>query len=313
MFNEIINGVFDLSDRILENTPHVSLNHDRIKELAKIMVSNPRSEKQVDAEKIKSITDDRNSMKQIVLKELVADSINYCYWQYNSKIRPFGAGSTKMRQLLDESFNAAHALQNSINFNYQIRIFIRTLQRHRFPLMDKRIQHLKALCDPYYMRGASNLSAYTSGQNVATVMTNMVVEKYNFDHLFDFLITEIDGFGDDPFLKRACLFFIQLNRILGMFEKEIKMFPIPADYQVPKMMHHYKLFDYSGDLEFSIQDGEHLPENGQREMAIRAATVATGLKLCMLTGWSAAEVDGWFFSKKNECYDNFHLCKTSNY
>ena len=303
--------VFNLAETIVAETELVTINQDKINMVAELMKDNPLPEKQIDKTKIEEPPEWKR--RNIILDELVSDSINYCYWQYNSNIRPNGAGSTKMRELLDISFDARHAMESNMNFNYQIRQFIKTLQRHRFPLMDKRIQHLKALCDPYYSRGASNRSVYITGINVAITFVGMVNDGYKFEHLFDFLITEIDGFGDDPFLKRACLFFIQMNRILGLFEDEIKVFPIPADYQVPKMMHKYELFTYSSLLDAMLRVGSHLRENGPMEMAIRAATVYTGKQLCDITGWSASDVDGWFFSRKNECMDNFHLCQTSNY
>jgi hypothetical protein len=311
---EAIDYVFKLSEDIVNQANHVTLNEAKIKEFAEFMKSEPMKEKQVDKHKIKVENYTENEKKCIILNELVADSINYCYWQYNSRIRPFGAGSTRMREILDTFFDAEHAFVNDINFEYQIRQFIKALQRNRFPMMKERIENLDALCIPYIMRGASTYMSAYAYANVAITFTKMVVSgEYSFPFLFDFLITEIDGYGDDPFLKRACLFFLQLNRILGMFEEWVKDFPVPADYQVPKLMHYHGLFDYSPKLTTMIDNGNHLEENGPMEMEIRAATVHTGKLLCDEIGWPASNVDGWFFTRRNECQDPFHLCKTSNY
>lgn len=48
-------------------------------------------------------------------------------------------------------------------------------------------------------------------------------------------------------------------------------------------------------------------------MEIRAATIKTALYISQQTGLSPSEVDGWFFTKRNEIKGPFHLCITSNY
>jgi hypothetical protein len=304
------NHIFDMSNKILEQTPHVHINTKALVSVAEEMVKSPMIKKQVDA---KYISMERESIQEIVLKELVADSINYCYWQYNSEYRPNGAGSSLMRNILDESFDAKLAMHSNIDLEYQLRNFYRCLMVERFPLMDKRLQHLTALTRQMPMIAETARSASHIGQSVGRLFTEMVCDDMTFNTLFKFLITEIDGYGDDPFLKRASLFFLQLNRILGMFPTEIRELPIPADYQVPKMMWSYSLIQYSPELERKIFFGEHLIENSPEEMALRAAAVVVGFQLAIRTGWSPSDVDGWFFIRRNECQKPFHLCITSNY
>jgi hypothetical protein len=222
-----------------------------------------------------------------------------------------GAGSTKMRELLDQSFDAKKALHGRMDLIAQLREFYRAMMINRFPLMDKRREHLYALARPFLSYGATNAHADYSG-SVAHILVHWITEGVDVHTALKFLITEVDGFGDDPFLKRAFLFFLQLNRILGIY-KEVKEFPIPADYQVPKMLHHYNILKYSPELEKKIISGVHLQENSPEEMAIRAAAILACQQLGEETGWSASNIDGWFFIRRRQVDGPFHLCITSNY
>lgn len=311
---EISNHIFKMSKTILNQSPHVTIKWGRLSEVAKEMSQFPLLDKQVDDHKLAQVIGLGSKESQdIILKELVSDSVNYCYWQFSSDYRPNNAGSTRMRELLEDSFNANLAMHSNMDFEAQIRNFYRAMMINRFPLMNKRLQHLTALTRPLVMVGETGRHAFHSSECVGRTMTRMVCEEFSFKHLFNFLITEVDGYGDDPFLKRASLFFLQLNRILGLYPDECAMLPIPADYQVPKMLMHYKIVEYSATLEHQVMTGQHLQENSPKEMAIRAAAVVCGFELAIRTGMSPADVDGWFFSRRNESELPFHLCITSNY
>lgn len=310
-----IGDVFDLAYEITGKAKHVKINEERLKAVSQEMRKTPLVEKQVDEKPYKGRIPglDSNEARDMILKELVADSVNYCYWIYDSDIRPNGAGSNKMRELLDESFDPFLARVSDTDFELQIRNFQNAMMLNRFPLMDKRAQHLKALCRSPITQPATGRYAYRASMNVARTLVELIcMGDINFEFLFNCLIKEIDGFGDDPFLKRASLFFLQLNRILGLFENEVQYFPLPADYQVPKLMRYHGILQY-GILDHMIQHGMHLRENEPLDMEIRAATIIAGRNLCTLTEWPASDVDGWFFIRRKECKDPFHLCITSNY
>jgi hypothetical protein len=180
--------------------------------------------------------------------------------------------------------------------------------------MEKRVNHLNALCRDYVYVGASNRHAHKAvGINIAQYFVNMVAEGDRFETLFNFLVTEIDGFGDDPFLKRAILFFLEINRLLGWYEDDLEGFPVPADYQVPKMLRHHRILEYGKWIDSIVNSGGLIQENGPIELSIRAATILAAEELSNILGWSTAEVDSWFFSQRKETKRPFHLCITSNY
>ena len=307
----LIKEVHDLADLIdAVDNEYVNIDEDRYFEMVEFMKKRPPKQRQVDENKI-----DPSNLKvqEFILKELVADSVNYCYWVYDSDIRPNNSGSTRMRELLNENFQADMAMRSQIDFEYQLRRFYSAMMLNRFPLMDKRLKHLMALARPVVVRDASASMPY-EGSPVGFVLVDMVSCGTDFNRAFDFLVTQCDGFGDDPFLKRAILFFMQMNRILGLYEEDIKQFPIPADYQVPKMLNAYGITKYAQFLDQLIYNGAHLLENSPAEMAIRATSIVTCRTLAKDLGWSSADVDGWFFTRRKEfTHTKHHCCITSNY
>ncbi len=310
---KLVDNIMDIALAVSCNDI-VSINYSALRSVAALMKDNPLEEKQVDEHKIKkALTVDSRLGRELVLKELVSDAVNYCYWIFDSGVRPNGAGSTMMRQLLEQSFDARLAMNSRLDLVAQLRKFHKRMMISRFPLMDKRREHLYALARPLMVYGASNVSAHQTSNTVAHIVVRDIALGIPMDQMLDFLISEVDGYGDDPFLKRAFLFFIQLNRVFGIYEEEVQKLPVPVDYQVPKMLNHYQILDYSEELAAKIDQGVHLPENGPEEMAIRAATMIACRDLGDITGWSAADVDGWFFTRRNETGQNFHLTITSNY
>ena len=127
------------------------------------------------------------------------------------------------------------------------------------------------------------------------------------------LITLFPGFASDIFLKRTFLFFIQMNRRFGWFEEECKIIPVPADYQIPKMLEHFGCFSYSSSLRQSIESNKLIPKNSIEECEIRSATILTAKKLCEITGWNISDVDSYFFLRKHEVDSPFHLTITTDY
>jgi hypothetical protein len=180
--------------------------------------------------------------------------------------------------------------------------------------MDKRLMHLKALSRRAIVQLATTRETVRDVESVASMFVKMVMKKdVSFSNIFNFVITEIDGYGDDPFLKRAILLFLQLNRILGLFEKETKLLPIPADYQVPNMLRYYGILQYCTELEDVVDNGVHVLENTPEEASIRAGAIIAADKLGKMLGWPASDVDGWFFIRRKDATTPFHLTITSNY
>ena len=98
-----------------------------------------------------------------------------------------------------------------------------------------------------------------------------------------------------------------------MFEKHLIQLPIPADYQVPKVLNGIGFIKYSDGLEDIIKKEILIPKGSKYEIQIRAATVLACQNICEVTGWNSSEIDTWFWTKRNEVKFPFHLSITTDY
>lgn len=282
----LIKSVFNISEQFMEEPQWVRLDHDKIEKLSQKMTS---------VDRITFPLPDIKNIYKAVLLELVEASINYCYWYAKSSIRPGNACSTLMFNLVQEAF-LDYKNRNEKSFDICISRLNRILSLNRFPLIEERINHLNQL--------------RKHGEIFACIIAN---KPYNMNSYFNELIQLFPGFASDTFLKRASLFFIQLFRRFGWFEKDLHFLHVPADYQIPKMLRHFKCIEYDIILKSMINENELIPKHSVMECEIRAATILAMRELCKLTGWNVAEVDAWLFLQRNITKENFHLTVTTDY
>jgi len=288
----LVENVYEIAESFMKNSSEVKMNQEKIEEMANGMLSTGS----IDFP-IPHVED----VFKAVLLELIAASINYCYWYGKSSVRPNGAGSTFMYEHLSNAF-FDYVGENTELFNACITRFINLLIINRFPLIEERIWHLNQL--------------RRAGESFAK---NIVAEAENdIDNINDVMIVLISvfpGFASDMFLKRASLFFIQLNRRFGWYKDAVRKLHVPADYQVPKMLEYFGCITYSKSLKQTIESNKLIAKNSIEECEIRAATIMTVKKLCDITGWGVPEVDGYFFLRRNEfkLTGPFHLTITTDY
>ena len=284
----LVESVYDISESFMDKAEIVYMNIDKIEETAVAMI---------DHGKPNFPMPDVKDNFQGVLQELVAASINYCYWYGRHDVRPQGSSSTMMYELLQNAFfNYKYDLQKYGWFEECINQFIELLSIRRFPLIEERGRHLRQLIE---FGEEFSFAINENHEHIEPHMNN--------------LISTFPGFASDTFLKRASLFFIQLYRRFGWFESDLHNLHVPADYQVPKMLNHFGCLIYEDGLEYAITTNELIPKHSQAECEIRAATVLTIKQLCGITGWNVAEVDGFFFTKRHDVTGPFHLCITTDY
>lgn len=280
-------GVYEIADKFMTNPVYVSIDFKRLDLLAEHMHN-------IKPPTFPSIK--QNDIFKTVLLELVGGAVNYCYWYGRDDIRPGGASSTFMYENLQNAFfdyDPAHPT----NFRNCLNNFMQNLTFARFPLLEERIKHLYELL-PFaedYVQGI------------------IESEKDDVEPHLNNLISEFPGYASDIFLKRASLFFIQLYRQFGWFEKSMKSLHIPADYQVPKLMSYEGLIEYDTELSYEIDGRRPIHKGSQKECEIRAATIKVAKMLGESTGWNVAEVDGFFWLRRNEAIHPFHLTITTDY
>jgi hypothetical protein len=277
----------------MKDPKHVKVNHSRIQELSSVI---KLSEKPTF--KLPTI---ENELKTIII-ELVAASINYCYWYGRSDVRPNGANSSLMYELLMNSFYDFE-WPNENYFNICIERYIKILATNRFPMLEDRVRHLRELKNNAIEYCITIENKYTLGLG----------SEVDIEYLFNELIERFPGFASDIFLKRASLFFIQLYRRFGWFDEELKNIHVPADYQIPKMLEHYGCIEYSPTLKEKILQNQLILKNSIEECEIRAATIIAMKEICDITGWNIADIDTYFFTERDLVDKPFHLTITTDY
>ena len=288
----LVESVFEISEKFMTNSKDVFISHAGLHALAEKM-------KQSGPTKFPTKEQDDTFFKTCLL-ELIGNSINYCYWYGVHNCRPGGASSSTMGELLEQSFEGYH-----VGYNFRlygsisgcIEIFKNMLIMKRFPLIDERVKHLGEI--PKY-----------GEEFIKHIIKNHRDDR--FDELLDTLVCTFPGYGSDMFLKRASLFFLQLNRNFGWFEETMHKLHVPADYQVPRTLSYYGGISYSSELKEKIKNSILIPKHSREECEIRAATVLACKGLCELTGWNISDVDGWLWLQKEET-SPFHLTITTDY
>ena len=288
----LVHSVYEVSENFMKDPDYVFMNKDRIEAVANHMTEHG---------KLKfPLPDIANEHKGILL-ELIASSVNYCYWYGKHDIRPNGSSSTMMYELLQNTFFDYEKRDFDL-FRICITRFIRVLSSWRFPLIEERERHLRQLLTHGEDFVELLRDKYRDGNRYSTI-----------EYWLNELVETFPGFASDIFLKRSSLFFIQLFRRFGWFENDLHTLHVPADYQIPKMLNHFGCLVYEDDLQSAIESNQLIPKHSQAECEIRAATVLTMKKLCEMTGWNIAEVDGFFFMKRHDAKNPFHLTITTDY
>lgn len=289
----LVKSVFEISELFMKDSTYVELDYEAIERTADKM-------KKLGVKPFpKEVIDDE--FKQCLI-ELVASSINYCYWYGNSSIRPQDCRSSKMYDQVNEAFKFythSHShLPNRDTFVDVLQKLASLLALNRFPMLEERVNHIGELA----MYGESFVQSIL-GDSQKTECA---------DHLEN-LVASFPGFASDQFLKRASLFFLQLYRKMGWFEPSMFSMHVPADYQVPKVLEYEGCIKYTPELKTVIDQNIFLPKTSQPECEIRAATVLSCKELMKKTGWNVSEIDGWFWLGSKNIDGPFHLCVTTDY
>jgi hypothetical protein len=310
---DLIQGVYEISEQFLSlpsSLPqHVVRDNDKITDLVNQMLTDGvvnfySEEDQEVKEKVNPL--------YVVLRELVASSINYCYWYGSAHVRPNGANSGMMYDLVDEALGSFKDEPSQADlgpmrrddyydgmFKGSINHLISLLAFYRFPLLEERKRHLLELSE--------------KGKGLSFARFVIHNSDRNGEQLLEELVKSFTGFASDIFLKRASLFFIQLYRQLGWFYDMVKVLHVPADYQVPNVLNHFGAFTYGNALSYKIQEGKLIESSSLMECQLRAATVMVCKTICMGTGWNIADVDTYLWTKRKLPKKKFHLTKTSDY
>ncbi len=307
----LIDHVMGMSDEFMKRAKSVSINVDKVVEVAK---------------EIKKAFDERSSVfwigypqwfepevrgkKEIdymlLAYELMAGAVNYQYWYGSAGMRPNDSGATKMYAMLDESFEISGSIHNVGHRTVcedAAEEFMRQISRHRLPNAEKRMNHVQEILDS--MKDGPNLISHL----VSDIHKNdLPVEEF-----IRRVVVNYPGYAGDMFLKRPFLLAMMLHRRVKWFENDIHKVPVPADYQIPKMLRWLGCIEYSKELSEDISNSILIPKGSLTECEIRAASIIICKLLSFKSGRSMCDVDTYLWLNRNKCTDPFHLTVTTDY
>lgn len=293
----LANVVFEISEKFMSDSRYVSVNYDNIDKFVSEVEDTtppkfPQKKGQVDIFKA-------------CLLELIGNSINYCYWYGRSNIRPLECSSSKMYEILEKAFEKYNKTGGLYSINNCLDEAICYLSVERFPLIEERIKHLNEL--------RPNIERFIRILTSPGINVNGNIPEYDLNHYLMNMVQIFPGFASDMFLKRAFLFFAQLYRKFGWFEKDMMNAPIPADYQVPKMLESYGLITYSKELTSMINSEIQIPKGSLLECEIRSASIIACRNIGQKLNWAMPDVDAYFWLKRKQVTTPFHLTVTTDY
>ncbi len=306
---DLIKNVFDISEEFIKKRAYVFIQKDKIEEVAESIKKDLKNYKNHWLGYPECIKNgkERHKEYELVAYELIANSINYCYWYCKYDIRPNNSSSTLMYQLLDESFEEARPVftgsSSSVCYD-AVSIFIKKISLYRFPNLENRVKHLKEIRDSIKRDGIDviNTIAYKANKSELSV-----------EELIEIIVANYSGYAGDMFLKRVFLFVMMLYRRVGWFKDEIYKIPIPADYQIPKMLNYLGCIEYLSPLREKIKKQELILPGSIIECEIRATSIIACRELAEKAECTSCNIDNYLWLKRKECKEPFHLTITTDY
>ena len=294
---KIIDDIRIISKKIIDNPKcHVEISNGDIENLSKILKSsNFLNWKEQPPS---------SSIDDIFSTELIANSVNYCYWYGRCDLRLNNSSANTMYKLLEQAW------EESKKYEDIVKIFFHKMKLNRFPLLQERLNHLKEIsikenticCGSHIF-----LDSFREFYNYSESM------NFDMEKTIDFVFCNYNGYSEDIFLKRLQLLIMQIYRKTGKFADEIHKLTVPADYQIPKILRHYGCIQYDEELSNIVDKEILIPKCSAYETEIRAATILACDKISELSGTNNVIVDNFLWQSRKLSDRPFHLTITTDY
>ena len=287
----LVDNLRSVAYSIFEDSKHVVIQDHNLNSVAKI-ISDYGNDKSLEASRELGFVDRYNT----VLMELIANSINYCYWYGYCRMRPGKSSSTTMYQILKEAMEESKTIDGHIS-TIVCKRFIDKLVINRFPLLSERRQHLMEI-----FSDTSGLRGFCESILNCTSCLDALSK----------IVFYAPGFASDIFLKRAQLFCMQIEKELHLFD-DIEFLTVAADYKLPAILRQFGILKYEKMLAYRVDSEELLPKQSREEVEIRSATIVVCDKLAEMSGTSCMVVDDFLWDNKKFATKPFHLTVTTDY
>lgn len=279
MNNTIINEniclkVKNSSNHVYNNASNVKINennlNDFICKLEKLKYPKWSDSHNIDIDII--------DIEELILFVLSIDSVNFCFWPYESINKDEYEYDNLVKGFRDQLsiYSTANNVgfytsKNLINLKIQNLIDLNIFPKY-FPLLDERTRSLNEL--GYFVKYILK----DKPSNLLNLANNNCLD------IAELLIKEISTFRDESFYKGKQVFLYKRAQIASadlyssLKEKNINlinsdkltMFP---DYRVPQILNELEILEYNKNLKEKINNKEIINANSEQEIEIRLITV----------------------------------------
>ncbi|MCK5538183.1 MAG: hypothetical protein KAI79_15255 [Bacteroidales bacterium] len=226
-------------------------------------------------------------------------SLQYCFFTANTSTRFDGIDSQWIIKMIDGVFEEVRV--TSVTDVYRTKdLVLERLIGSNITLLKSRVETIEEVF--------AKLNFYEYSEYYMDVAQSIQ------------MLSKLVCFKEDIFFKKGLFAVMMTGRMLPElkaaytnYAKELSILPVPADYQIPKMLRHYGLIEFSDVLGEMVDSSVLLQENSEMELNIRAATAQACRLISEVNGVSVDEVDAYLFMKRKESGLRHHLCVTVSY
>lgn len=226
-------------------------------------------------------------------------SLQYCFFLGSAKVRFDGIDSFEVMKMLDTVFKD-HSIVKTSDIASLRSAIIKALINSNITLLETRISTIEEVFD--------KLDFVEYGNSYLDIERSVS------------LLKELVCFKRDLFFKKGLFAIMITSRMLPKlkensqsYKEQLFSLPVPADYQIPKMLRHFNLIQMSPELISIIDSNEMLIENSEMELNIRAGTVQACNAIAKNNNISVDDVDAYLFMHRKDSSLMHHLCTTTNY
>ena len=281
--------VYQLVDQVLKTSQNVSINRDQL--VARypefLQVYKEYQDQNIPVEK------DPAKIDWNILFYLMTGSINFCFWEGNSTNRPVPGGSTAVWAGAQQALASAKTYQEAI---HAYKVNIRKLP---FPLSPERTEMLSEL--------------EVKLPPLVTTYRQALVRNIDLTDFAGMIANDMPvAYGQDRLLKRVSL-AVELLHEATQLGSNVQELPIPADYQVPKVLNAWGILKYSKELEHLVKKEVDIPRNSLEELELRATTIQVGRIVFQESGVPPHVFDRFVWGLRKQFSQPHHLTVTTDY
>ena len=254
---------------------HVNINEENLLNFADIL-------KQY---KPRTFVKSYKNLREEIYKSILDSSLQFCFWYGNSDIRINDKASGEISHLVNEYF-------------YDIELLKKHIRLTRMPLIEERIKIIDEI-------GPINT-------NKMRKIISITAKVKEVDAILALLVGEFTSFADDILMKKALLAVIAIHLRTNIIKDPEKLL-IPADYQIPKMLRHFGVLEYSNKLANAVDNSKIIQKNSEMEISIRVQAINACERLSELTGLDSYMIDQILFSMRKGSSMKHHLTITTSY